>query len=152
VAVWLRFLAGHGFHGPLWVTETGYPADPAWQTDPGYRNGAVSQPRWMTTVIPAMLTAGAAMVFVTSRDSLTGRFASEGVLQTITPNSADPAYVPRPSFYAVRALARSTLARRDHSTRRVVRDVRRVLSPLGPVQPRAHEVADLVPQRSRRRG
>ncbi len=33
-------LRGAGFRGPLWVTETGYPADPAYQTDPGYRNGS----------------------------------------------------------------------------------------------------------------
>jgi hypothetical protein len=106
VARWRRYFAGLGFVGPLWVTETGYPADPAYQTDPGYRTGAASQARWMSRVIPAMLGAGAAMVFVTERDSMTGRFASEGILQSADPLTADPQYELRPSFYAVRALVR----------------------------------------------
>jgi hypothetical protein len=38
-----------GFHGPIWVTETGYPADPAYQTEPGYQDGPSSQAKWMTT-------------------------------------------------------------------------------------------------------
>jgi hypothetical protein len=90
----------------MWVTETGYPADLAYQTDPGYRNGATSQAKWMTRVIPAMLSAGAAMVFVTERDSMTGRFASEGILQSADPLTADPHYSLRPSFHAVQALVR----------------------------------------------
>ncbi|HET7047390.1 MAG TPA: hypothetical protein VFI54_03895 [Solirubrobacteraceae bacterium] len=114
VARWRRYFASAGFRGPLWVTETGYPADPAYQTDPGYRNGATSQAKWMSRVIPAMLGSGAAMVFVTERDSLTGRFASEGILQSADPLTADPQYKLRPSFYAVRALAR----RLAHTRRR----------------------------------
>jgi hypothetical protein len=104
---WRRYFARKGFHGPLWVTETGYPADPAWQTDPAYRGGPAAQARWLTRVIPAMVHAGAAMVFVTERDSLTGRYASEGVLKSADPLTASPRYARRPSFYAVRALARS---------------------------------------------
>jgi hypothetical protein len=106
VARWRRYFASQGFHGPMWVTETGYPADPAFQTDPGYRDGASSQAKWMSTVIPAMLHAGAAMVFVTERDSLSGRFASEGILQSADPLMAAPRYKPRPAFDAVKALAR----------------------------------------------
>ena len=106
VARWHRYFAGLGFHGSMWVTETGYPSDPAYQTDPGYRDGATSQAKWMTHVIPAMLGSGAAMVFVTERDSMTGRFASEGILECADPLTADPQYRLRPSFYAVRALAR----------------------------------------------
>jgi hypothetical protein len=106
VARWRRYFQSRGFHGPMWVTETGYPADPAYQTDPGYRNGATSQAKWMYRVIPAMLQSGAAMVFVTERDSMTGRFASEGILQTADPLKADPQCKLRPSFDAVRALAR----------------------------------------------
>jgi hypothetical protein len=111
VAGWRRYLAHVGFDGPLWVTETGYPADPAWQADPGYRDGPPAQARWMTTAIPAMLGAGAAMVFVTERDALTGSFASEGVLQSPDPLPAEPVVTPRPSYYAVHALIR-TLAQR----------------------------------------
>jgi hypothetical protein len=114
VARWRRFFASVGFRGPLWVTETGYPADPAYQTDPGYRDGATSQAKWMSHVIPAMLSSGAAMVFVTERDSLTGRFASEGILQSSDPLTADPQYKLRPSFYAVRALARRLTHQRRH--------------------------------------
>ena len=112
VARWRRYFSSRGFHGPMWVTETGYPADRAYQTDPGYRNGAKSQAKWMSDVIPAMLGAGATMVFVTERDSLTGRFASEGILQSADPLTADPQYKLRPSFYAVRALVRRLATRR----------------------------------------
>jgi hypothetical protein len=107
VAGWRRYFSRRGFDGPLWVTETGYPADPAWQTDNGYQHGPASQAAWMMSVIPAMLTAGATMVFVTERDSLAGRYASEGVLLSNDPLTADPSYVRRPSFYAVQAIARS---------------------------------------------
>jgi hypothetical protein len=102
---WRRYFASRGFHGPLWVTETGYPAAAAFQTAPGYQDGPDAQARWMTTAIPAMLHAGAAMVFITERDSLTGPYASEGVLQSTDPLTAHPAYGRRPSFYAVRTLA-----------------------------------------------
>jgi hypothetical protein len=104
VASWRRYFVRKGFTGPLWVTETGYPADPAYQTDPGYENGPSSQARWMAAVIPAMLNAGAAMVFVTERDSLTGRFATEGILRTQDPLPANPQYTRRRSYYTVRAL------------------------------------------------
>lgn len=102
---WRRYLGGKGFRGPLWVTETGYPADPAWQTQPGYRRGPLSQARWMTAAIPAMICAGAGMVFVTERDNLTGRYATEGILQSKDPLTAVLPYTRRPSFYAVRAMA-----------------------------------------------
>jgi hypothetical protein len=123
VARWRHYLARKGFHGPLWVTETGYPADPAWQTQPGYQRGPVSQARWMTTVIPAMLHAGAAMVFVTERDNLTGPYASEGILETPDPLTANPQYTRRPSYYSIRMNIRqqdasATRARRRHEAGR----------------------------------
>jgi hypothetical protein len=102
---WRRYLAANGYDGPLWVTETGYPADQAFQTDPGYQDGPNAQARWMTTAIPIILRAGAAIVFVTERDSLTGAYASEGVLQSTDPLTANPVYTRRPSFYTVRTLA-----------------------------------------------
>jgi hypothetical protein len=107
VAGWRRYFSRRGFHGPLWVTETGYPADPAWQSEGRYHDGPASQAAWMTYVIPAMLAAGATTVFVTERDSLAGRYASEGILRSSDPLTADPSYVRRPSFYAVQRLARS---------------------------------------------
>jgi hypothetical protein len=111
VRSWRRYFATNGFHGALWVTETGYPADPAWQTQQGYQGGPNAQARWMTTAIGHMLNAGAAIVFITERDAMTGRYASEGVLQSSDPLTANPAYARRPSFYAVRTLAHRNLAR-----------------------------------------
>jgi hypothetical protein len=106
VARWRRYFSGLGFHGPMWVTETGYPADPAEQTDPSYRGGPGAQARYLSAAIPAMLAAGAAKVFLTERDALSGPYASEGVLDTDDPLTADPQYTRRPSFYAVRRLVR----------------------------------------------
>lgn len=115
VCGWRHYFARRGFTGPLWITETGYPADPADQADPRYQGGAGAQARYLTTVIPAMLAAGAAKVFVTERDAMTGRYASEGVLQTPDPLPALPSFTRRPSFFAVRGLAdggwRATAAR-----------------------------------------
>lgn len=103
---WRHYLVGRGFYGPLWVTETGYPADRADQTEPGYQDGPRSQARWLTTAIPTMLQSGAAMVFVTERDALQRAYASEGILQSTDPLTATPLVTRRPSFYAVQALAR----------------------------------------------
>ena len=97
----------HRFAEPLWITEMGYPADPAYQTYPGFQGGAQSQAAYLREAIPAMLAAGARKVFVTERDEGTGRFASEGVLHTQDPLPADPHPVPRPSFFAVQRLART---------------------------------------------
>jgi hypothetical protein len=106
VARWRRYFVAKHFTGPLWVTETGYPADPAQQTDPSYRGGPAAQARYLSAVIPAMLGAGAAKVFVTERDALSGRYASEGVLDSDDPLTADPQFTRRPSFYAVQRLGR----------------------------------------------
>jgi hypothetical protein len=105
VCKWRRYFAKKAFAGPLWVTETGYPADPSEQTDRGYEDGAASQARYITQVIPAMIAAGAGKVFATERDAMTGRYASEGVLSAPDPLPALPSFTRRPSFYAVRSLA-----------------------------------------------
>jgi hypothetical protein len=105
VRSWRRYFAGHGFGGPLWVTETGYPADPAIQTDPPYHGGPAAQARWLTAVIPAMISAGATKVFLTERDTAGEASGSEGFLRTTDPLTAFPAFTRRPSFYAIRALA-----------------------------------------------
>jgi hypothetical protein len=106
VARWRRYFARAGFSGPLWVTEAGYPADPDHQMDPAYRGGPAAQARYVTAAVAAMIRAGASRVFVTERDALGGGFASEGILDTSDPLQADPQYTRRPSFYALRALAR----------------------------------------------
>jgi hypothetical protein len=105
VCTWRRYFASKGFTGPLWVTETGYPADAAQQTDPGYQDGPASQARYLATAIPDMIRAGAAKVFVTERDTLSGPYASEGFLQTPDPLPAFPTFTRRPSFYTIQHLA-----------------------------------------------
>jgi len=106
VARWRRYFARAGFHGPLWVTEAGYPADVSQQTDSHYRGGPKAQARYLRAVIPAMIEAGAAKVFISERDAMDGMFASEGILDTSDPLEAQPVYWRRPSFYVVRAIAR----------------------------------------------
>ena len=96
------WLAARGFEGPLWVTEHGYPADPAFQTDRAYAGGDASQAAYLTQTLVGLGEAGAEQVFVTLRDNLEGEYASEG-LENI---GAAPGYVTtrRPSFAAVRRL------------------------------------------------
>lgn len=106
VCRWRSFFARSGFQGPLWVTETGYPANAAHQDDPGYENGPRAQARWLGTEIPTLLASGVERVFVTERDLSRGGFASEGVLRTPNPLPPRPAITRRPSFYAVQGLAR----------------------------------------------
>jgi hypothetical protein len=107
LAAWRRFLASDGFTGPLWVTEHGYPSDPADQYDPGYTGGEGAQAAYLAASIPTLVDAGAAEVFVTERDNLGGQFASEGVLggDVSDPPVADPEIVPKPSFAVVQAIA-----------------------------------------------
>jgi hypothetical protein len=104
---WRWFLAAHGFTGPVWVTEHGYPSDPAYQFDPHFRTGLASQAAYLEASIPSLIDAGAAEVFVTERDNLGGQFASEGLLggDVSDPPVADPQVVERPAFSAVAHLA-----------------------------------------------
>ncbi|MDP9028449.1 MAG: hypothetical protein M3N46_13035 [Actinomycetota bacterium] len=106
VCEWRSYLAREKFAGPLWVTETGYPASPASQSQPGFRDGAAAQVRWLDDAVPAMLVAGSAKVFVTERDWGPRPFSSEGVLRTPDPLPASVAPKRRASFYAVQRLAR----------------------------------------------
>jgi hypothetical protein len=112
VSGWRQFLGSQGFTGPIWVTEHGYPSDPAYQYDPGYGSGPTSQAAYLQASIPTLLDAGAAQVFVTERDNLSGPFASEGVLggDVADPPPADPQVIEKPAYAAVRALAACYLA------------------------------------------
>jgi hypothetical protein len=107
VVGWRRFLAAYGFTGPLWVTEHGYPSDPAYQYDPAYIGGPASQAAYLTASIPTLLDAGAAEVFVTERDNLGGQFASEGVLggHVSDRDQADPQVIQKAAYAVVRAIA-----------------------------------------------
>jgi len=107
VGSWKRFLARYGFSGPLWVTEHGYPSDPAFQYDPAYAVGPVSQATYLTASIPTLIDAGADEVLVTERDNLAGQFASEGLLGggVLDPPVAAPVVVEKPAYAAVRTIA-----------------------------------------------
>jgi hypothetical protein len=107
IAVWRLFLAARGFTGPLWVTEQGYPSDPAYQYDPAYHSGPASQAAFLSASIPTLVDAGASEVFVTERDNLSGPFASEGLLggDVSDPPVDDPQVVEKPSYAAVSAVA-----------------------------------------------
>jgi hypothetical protein len=109
LTAWRGLLAGHGFDGPIWVTEHGYPADPAFQWDPAYRGadpagGDAAQANLLRDSIPLLAKAGAGQIFVTLRDNLFGEFLSEGLVHV---DEAQPSYpaTRRPSFAAVRDLA-----------------------------------------------
>jgi hypothetical protein len=95
-----ELLARHGFRGPVWVTEHGYPADPAFQWDPAYRGGDAAQAAFLRDSIPALSAAGAGQVFVTLRDNLWGEYLSEGIVHI---DEVPPTYpaVRRPAFDVV---------------------------------------------------
>jgi hypothetical protein len=105
---WRRFFAAHHAAAkPLWVTEFGYPSNPAFQYDRRFRSGPASQASYLCRALPVLVTGGAAKVFVTLRDNLGGQFASEGVIAggVADPPRAHPRVVRKPAFAAVRRLA-----------------------------------------------
>jgi hypothetical protein len=97
---WLR---ARGVSGPVWVTEHGYPADPAYQVDPNFTGGDAAQAGYLTQSLVDLGEAGAEQVFVTLRDNLEGQYASEGLVH-IDEAPGTPT-TRRPSFDAVRRLA-----------------------------------------------
>ena len=106
VAAWKTWFAARGLDRPLWVTEFGYPADPAFQDDPAYADGEAGQARYLADTLPELVRAGAARVFVTLRDNLTGEYASEGVVggTVADPPVAAPAVRGKPALMALRGL------------------------------------------------
>jgi hypothetical protein len=114
---WRRFFAAHhAGDKPLWVTEFGYPSDPAYQYDPAYRAGPASQADYLCRALPVLLTGGATKVFVTLRDNLGGQFASEGVIagSVSDPPTANPQVVRKPAFAALSRLAASLTTAPHH--------------------------------------
>ena len=87
------WLARRGFSGPLWVTEHGYPADPAFQDDPAYAGGDASQAAYLTQTLVGLGEVGAPQVFVTLRDQPGGEYATEGV-EHIDETPATPCRAP----------------------------------------------------------
>jgi hypothetical protein len=102
LTAWRELLARHGFDGPVWVTEHGYPAEPSYQSDLAFRGGEPAQAAYLTQSVLALAEAGASEVFVTLRDNLDGQFASEGVVAL----DGGPHYLARrkPAFAAMRRL------------------------------------------------
>jgi hypothetical protein len=99
------WLAERGFTGPLWVTEHGYAADPAFQTDPAYRGGDAAQAAYLTQTLVGLGEAGAPQVFVTLHDGgLDGEYATEGLERIDETPGVDYPVTRRESFAAVRRL------------------------------------------------
>jgi hypothetical protein len=94
------WLGAHGFSGPLWVTEHGYSADPAYQTDPAFMNGDSGQAGYLTQSLLGLGEAGAGQVFVTLRDNLGGPYATEGLVHIDAAAPGAPA-ARRGSFASV---------------------------------------------------
>jgi len=109
LTAWRQLLQKHGFAGPIWVTEHGYPADPAFQWDPAYRGtdvatGAAAQAALLRRSIRLLGQVGAGQIFVTLRDNLWGEFLSEGIGHIDESQPTYPA-TRKPAFAAVRDLA-----------------------------------------------
>jgi hypothetical protein len=105
---WRARLARHGFTGPIWVTEHGYSAEPAYQTDPAFQGGETAQAAFLTESVLALAEAGAGEVFVTLWDNVLfrntdfHRFFSEGVVAIA--ESPPHATRRKPAFSAMRRL------------------------------------------------
>jgi hypothetical protein len=96
------WLAARGFNGPLWVTELGYAADPAFQSDPAYRGGDASQAAYLTQALVGLGEVGAPEVFVTLHDGgLDGQYATEGLEHIDETPGGDYPAARRPAFAAV---------------------------------------------------
>ena len=114
-----------GFRGPLWVTEAGYPSDPAFQYDPAFLGGPADQARFMRAMVLRILGAGAGRVFVTARDS---EYSEWGVL-TSEGVRTWPALAPKPSYAVISALTRSLRRRCRGRWLKCRRKLRRTLTP-----------------------
>jgi hypothetical protein len=97
---WRATLARHGVERPLWVTEHGYSADPAYQSDPAFKGGEREQAAYLERSLLRMAEAGAERIFVTLRDIDVPDYAAEGV--THIEGSAPYSSHRRPAFDAVR--------------------------------------------------
>jgi len=113
VGFWRRRLGQLGFHGPIWATEHGYPAERLYQWDGAFKDGEAGQARYLTRSLPALIGAGVDRVFVTLRDNRGGPWASEGLIGGTVgdPPSWDPVIRRKPAAAAVRRFALTLLAR-----------------------------------------
>jgi hypothetical protein len=124
LAGWRATFERHGFGGPIWVTEHGYPADPAFQNDPAFQGGEAAQAAYLTESVLSLANAGASEVFVTLRDNLHDRWLSEGVVSI----AGEPLFAARrkPAFRAMRRLVDNwTTLAAAYSERRLHEDALR---------------------------
>lgn len=89
--------ASAGFEeAPLWITEFGYPSDPASQFDPTFASGPESQADYYVKALALMKKAGADRVFLTGRDAPEypdgSPFRSEGLWSGLESFTFKPAY------------------------------------------------------------
>ena len=102
-----RYFASLGFHGPLWITETGYPSLPAHQWDAAYKNGDASQIAYLRRLVPDVIRGGADAMFLTFRDGPefgpSSPYASEGLV--LWPSLVAGRALYKPAFWAVASLA-----------------------------------------------
>ena len=128
VRAWREFFARHGAGDrPLWVTEFGYPADPQFQYDPGFRGGEGDQAAFLRAALPRLVDAGAAKVFVSLRDlDWPGPFASEGIVGGGAAMTDQPELRRRPAFDVLTALTRAEPTRAADEAR-FAEDVRAAL-------------------------
>ena len=107
----VRFFRSMGVRGPLWITETGYPSEPAHQCDPALKGGERDQARWIARGPRELIAGGAARAFVKLPDGPElgpqSAFASEGVVRW-PQLAADGRAIPKPAFGALRRLATSS--------------------------------------------
>jgi hypothetical protein len=120
ILAWRQRFAFFGDAGvPLWVTETGYPSDPIYQYDPAFQgfdetSGEAEQAVFLARALPTMLRAGAAKVFVTERDNLSGQYASEGLIggHVSDADGGSPTPVPKPAYHVFTLLSQEAGALR----------------------------------------
>lgn len=114
---WRRYFDQHGISGPMWITEFGYPSDPAKQWDRNYAGGEESQAQFYRQTMPWMLSAGATRIFVTERDWGSGTFASEGILEASDPLPENPSVRRRLSFQVFKDYAENLEAKHPPAPR-----------------------------------
>jgi hypothetical protein len=122
---WKTFFAQYGDSSkPLWVTETDYPSDPAYQEDPAFHgtdtdSGLFYQAAYIKELVPTLLNAGVAKIFVTERDNLTGEAAAEGLIGgDVTDADADIGDIDpvlKPSFAIYQQLAQAAMAPAEYT-------------------------------------
>ena len=134
------FMARWGRSVPMWVTEHGYPSDPAYQAVVRRPTGEQAQADYLAVTLPMLALNGADQVFVTLRDAGSGEFASEGIVEG--PGSPDSPFRRKQAWSVVRDAALNWPAVLAASRRPPV-------APFSPTFLRASVRTSAVPTRAR---